>query len=86
MALRQHTQAQPLLNTSGHAVRAGLTSQQPASNADEESEIGKYTSFPSPPRFENKLEERHYLKGRLAAAFRIFGARGFGKGVAGHIR
>jgi len=41
--------------------------------------------FPSPPVFEDKYEEREYLKGRLAAAFRIFGKFGFDEGVAGHI-
>jgi hypothetical protein len=29
--------------------------------------------FPQPPTFEDPHEERDYLKGRLAAAFRIFG-------------
>jgi len=29
--------------------------------------------FPGPPQFTDKYEERDYLKGRLAAAFRIFG-------------
>ena len=41
--------------------------------------------FPSPPKFQDKYEEREYLKGRLAAAFRIFGKHGFDEGVAGHI-
>ena len=41
--------------------------------------------FPSPPKFNDKYEEREYLKGRLAAAFRIFGKYGFDEGVAGHI-
>lgn len=41
--------------------------------------------FPGPPKFEDKYEERRYLKGRLAAAFRIFGKYGFDEGVAGHI-
>ena len=41
--------------------------------------------FPGPPSFEDKYEEREYLKGRLAAAFRIFGKYGFDEGVAGHI-
>lgn len=41
--------------------------------------------FPSPPEFTDKYEEREYLKGRLAAAFRIFGKYGFDEGVAGHI-
>ncbi|KAJ6110569.1 class II aldolase/adducin domain protein [Penicillium sp. IBT 16267x] len=37
------------------------------------------------PVFEDKIEEREYLKGRLAAAFRIFGKFGYDEGVAGHI-
>lgn len=41
--------------------------------------------IPGPPVFENKHEEREFLKGRLAAAFRIFGKEGFDEGVAGHI-
>ena len=43
------------------------------------------TSFPKPPNFEDKYKEREYLKGRLAAAFRIFGKNGYDEGVAGHI-
>jgi len=38
-----------------------------------------------PPTFDDKYAERDYLKGRLAAAFRIFGKWGFDEGVAGHI-
>jgi ribulose-5-phosphate 4-epimerase/fuculose-1-phosphate aldolase len=41
--------------------------------------------FPSPPRFTDKYEEREYLKGRLALAFRLFAKYGFEEGVAGHI-
>lgn len=41
--------------------------------------------FPGPPKFDNPYKEREYLKGRLAAAFRIFGKYGFDEGVAGHI-
>ena len=41
--------------------------------------------FPSPQKFTDKHEEREYLKGRLALAFRIFGKLGFDEGVAGHI-
>lgn len=37
------------------------------------------------PRFETVEEERRHRKQRLAAAFRIFGALGFGEGTAGHI-
>jgi len=45
----------------------------------------KIMNFPRPPTFEDKHKEREYLKGRLAAAFRIFGKYGFDEGVAGHI-
>lgn len=41
--------------------------------------------FPSAPKFDDPYKERAYLKGRLAAAFRIFGKHGFDEGVAGHI-
>lgn len=41
--------------------------------------------IPSPPVFTNKKEEREYLKGRLALAFRIFAKNGFDEGLAGHI-
>lgn len=40
---------------------------------------------PRPPTFDDPYKEREYLKGRLAAAFRIFGKYGFDEGVAGHI-
>ncbi|KAK5133591.1 hypothetical protein LTR08_007539 [Meristemomyces frigidus] len=46
---------------------------------------GKMMDFPRPPQFDDKYKEREYLKGRLAAAFRIFGKYGFDEGVAGHI-
>lgn len=75
--LNQHTVAQNIHSTQGHATRAGPTEQQPAHY--------EFSTFPQPPKFENKLEEREYLKGRLAAAFRIFGKQGFDEGVAGHI-
>lgn len=38
-----------------------------------------------PPTFDDKYKEREFLKGKLAAAFRIFGKYGFDEGVAGHI-
>lgn len=38
-----------------------------------------------PPSFEDKYEERKYLKHRLALAFRVFAKFGFAEGVAGHI-
>lgn len=38
-------------------------------------------AMPKQPVFENKMEEREYLKGRLAAAFRIFGKYGYDEGM-----
>lgn len=46
---------------------------------------GQSLKFPNPPTFTDKHKQREYLKGRLAAAFRIFGKYGFDEGVAGHI-
>ncbi|KAJ7101979.1 class II aldolase/adducin domain-containing protein [Mycena epipterygia] len=40
---------------------------------------------PGPPVFTTKLEEREFVKFRLAQALRIFGNRGYDEGVAGHI-
>lgn len=64
---------------------------QPAGTATNEPHLtqhgaeAKMQFFPSPPKFTDKLEERKYLKERLALAFRIFGKYGFDEGVAGHI-
>jgi hypothetical protein len=79
MALHQFHTAQNFSQTMGHATRAGLTSEQA------EPTHYDFNTFPHPPKFENKLEEREYLKGRLAAAFRIFAKQGFDEGAAGHI-
>lgn len=52
----------------------------------DEDEIQSLESMiPSPPVFQDKYKEREYLKGRLAAAFRIFAKYNFDEGVAGHI-
>ena len=37
------------------------------------------------PSFETVEQERHYVKSRLAGAYRIFGKFGFSEGVAGHV-
>ena len=39
-------------------------------------------SIPRPPVFDDKMKEREYLKGRLAAAFRIFGKYGYDEGMS----
>ncbi|KAI8956274.1 class II aldolase and Adducin domain-containing protein [Xylaria longipes] len=41
--------------------------------------------FPKPPSFKDPLDERQYLKQRLALAFRLFAKQRFDEGVAGHI-
>ncbi|KAE8155299.1 class II aldolase/adducin N-terminal [Aspergillus avenaceus] len=61
-----------------------LPSQQSTQEAGAEKARVKM-SIPKPPVFEDKMKEREYLKGRLAAAFRIFGKYGYDEGVAGHI-
>ncbi|KAL4924853.1 class II aldolase/adducin N-terminal [Aspergillus undulatus] len=59
----------------------------PAANSQETSAANAKVKMPipKPPVFEDKYAEREYLKGRLAAAFRIFGKNGYDEGVAGHI-
>ena len=48
---------------------------------------GQDVGFLSPPKleFNNQYEERDYIKGRLAGAYRIFGHYGLNEGLAGHI-
>lgn len=64
-------------------LSAGSTWQQPETFHYDFTEVGY--GFPQPLTLDSKLEEREYLKGRLAAAFRILGQKGFDEGVAGHI-
>jgi len=60
----------------------GTATHEPAMQGGVKATMQK---FPAPPKFTDKYEEREYLKGRLALAFRIFGKEGFDEGVAGHI-
>ena len=48
---------------------------------------GQDPGFLAPEKlnFSNKFEEREYIKGKLAAAYRIFGHYGLNEGIAGHI-
>ena len=68
-----------------------LKSVEPSNDAPLEPGISKHVAakqmpkYPGPPKFEDKYEEREYLKGRLTAALRIFGKLGFEEGIAGHI-
>jgi hypothetical protein len=81
MALHQVHTAQNFQAAGEQATRAGLTEKEPIHYDFSSSGCG----FPQPTQFSDKLLEREYLKGRLAAAFRIFGQKGFDEGVAGHI-
>lgn len=80
-----HAEDQPTgLSSNGQAepVNKGEAPQEPG--IKEDTARGKQMEFPRPPKFEDKYEEREYQKGKLAAAFRIFGKYGFDEGVAGH--
>jgi len=69
--------------TNGSAKPSAIAPHEPGLTV-EQAKV-QMPKFPGPPKFEDKYEEREYLKGRLAAAFRIFGKYGFDEGVAGHI-
>ncbi|PIA99019.1 Decarboxylase NovR [Cercospora beticola] len=66
----------------GHSPKTDGSNDRAPQNTANRGEMGE---FPYPPTFDDKHEEREYLKGRLAAAFRIFGKYGYDEGVAGHI-
>lgn len=60
---------------------SSFTVQAPQSSQAAGAENAKIKmQMPEMPKFETKLEEREYLKGRLAAAFRIFGKYGYDEG------
>lgn len=61
--------------TNGHAQPSAKAMHEPGlSESQAQVQMPK---FPGPPKFSDKYEERDYLKGRLAAAFRIFGRSHF---------
>lgn len=55
----------------GHTTPSTLAPHEPG--LSEPKAKVQMPKFPGPPTFSDKYEEREYLKGRLAAAFRIFG-------------
>ena len=60
---------------------SSFTVQAPQSSQAAGAESAKIKmQMPEMPKFESKVEEREYLKGRLAAAFRIFGKYGYDEG------
>jgi len=50
-------------------------------NGDKEGKI----TFPGIPKFEDKIEERQWVREHMAGAFRMWGKLGFCQGPAGHI-
>ncbi|KAJ5684512.1 Decarboxylase NovR [Penicillium maclennaniae] len=73
-------------STTTETIPSTMSAKGPQSSQTAGAESAKVKmQMPTMPKFENKLEEREYLKGRLAAAFRIFGKLGYDEGVAGHI-
>lgn len=86
LIMAPHATDEPVgLSSNGQAepVNKGEAPQEPG--IQDNIARGKQSEFPRPPKFDDKYAERDYLKGRLAAAFRIFGKYGFDEGVAGHI-
>lgn len=72
---------------SGNTIKVNrFQSTDPNSTAAKQGGVDvQLQQIPAPPVFTDKHEEREYLKGRLALAFRLFGKFGFDEGVAGHI-
>jgi len=62
------------------AAADGLTSPKVSSQEAGAANAKIKMPIPRPPVFEDKLKEREYLKGRLAAAIRIFGKNGYDEG------
>jgi hypothetical protein len=70
--------------TSTETLANTISMQAPQSSQAAGAEKAKIKmQMPSMPVFEDKMKEREYLKGRLAAAFRIFGDKGYDEGMDG---
>lgn len=67
--------------TATETVTPSQSQNQPQSQETSAKNAQVKMNFPKPPVFEDKHAEREYLKGRLAAAFRIFGKNGFDEGT-----
>jgi len=75
---------------SPHSVTESLPNIYRGQDRQHEPETAKSHTVQMPkfsgyPRFDSPYEEREFMKGRLALAFRIFAKLGFDEGVAGHI-
>lgn len=77
-------QANPTSTTKQHIDNAETPSNRSVA-AMGRTPTGRTLPIRSYPTFATLQEERQYRKAHLAAAYRIFAARGFDEGVAGHI-
>jgi hypothetical protein len=66
--------------TATETVGNTVSIQAPPSQTEGAEKAKIKMQMPTMPVFEDKLKEREYLKGRLAAAFRIFGDKGYDEG------
>lgn len=69
--------------TSPPTASNGTHTKQPDFKSTANENIGYSTA--DKPAFKDKHEERDYIKGRLAGAYRLFGHFGLNESVAGHI-
>ena len=69
--------APPTATETASVTLQARQSTQEASSQNAKVKMG----LPKPPVFDDKHKEREYLKGRLAAAFRIFGKNGYDEGM-----
>ena len=70
-----------LTTTTAINIHSTTTVSKMTANGHSEADQKVKMTIPKPPVFEDKHAEREYLKGRLAAAFRIFGKNGFDEGM-----
>lgn len=74
-------------HSTSHSQKAAVSTHEPGLTKEQVDARKPMSTmaWPSPPKFNDKYEEREYQKGRLALAFRIFAKHGYDEGVAGHI-
>ena len=67
------------------AVPFKVSENEPKKAPDFAKTAGQDVGFTSPPKleFSSKYDEREYVKGRLAGAYRIFGHYNLNEGAAG---
>jgi len=77
--------SESILPTEGQIAGKRVNNNNGKKEEDDLTVMKTSLGMPRPKTFEDPLEEREYLKKKLAIAFRIFAKFGFDEGVAGHI-